>query len=128
MPLVAALLADERFVGSGAGVAAGADVGHWSSWAVWLGCRAPQWRHWQTADGRGVDQITRLIEGIKPVFALGQAGNLASAGEQEKYYRAEVFLQDGSQDYDIVGYTKEQIIIDILSQYERHMQFLHLER
>lgn len=80
--------------------------------------------------GEEVDFVyeVRLIEGIKPVFALGQAGNLASAGEQEKYYRAEVFLQDGSQDYDIVGYTKEQIIIDILSQYERHMQFLHLER
>jgi hypothetical protein len=27
-----------------------------------------------------------------------------------------------------VGYTKEQIINDILDQYERHMQFLHLVR
>ena len=26
------------------------------------------------------------------------------------------------------GYTKEQIINDILDQYERHMQFLHLVR
>ena len=35
---------------------------------------------------------------------------------------------EGSQDYDLVGYTKEQIINDILDQYERHMQFLHLVR
>ena len=80
--------------------------------------------------GEEVDFLyeVRLIEAIKPVFALGQAGNIAPRDEQEKYYRAEVFLSEGSQDYDIVGYTKEQIIIDILNQYERHMQFLHFER
>jgi choline/glycine/proline betaine transport protein len=27
-----------------------------------------------------------------------------------------------------VGYTKDQIINDILDQYERHLQFLHLVR
>ncbi|MGE8458795.1 MAG: hypothetical protein ACN6OY_19710, partial [Pseudomonas alloputida] len=27
-----------------------------------------------------------------------------------------------------VGYSKEQIINDILDQYERHMQYLHLVR
>ncbi len=70
----------------------------------------------------------RLVEAVKPVFALGQAGNIAPGKDQEKYYRAEVFLSEGSQDYDIVGYTKEQVIIDILNQYERHMQFLHFER
>ena len=42
-----------------------------------------------------------------------------------RYYRAEVHLSEGSQNYDLVGYTKEQIINDILDQYERHMQFLH---
>lgn len=70
----------------------------------------------------------RLVEAVKPIFALGQAGNIAPGKDQEKYYRAEVFLSEGSQDYDIVGYTKEQVIIDILNQYERHMQFLHFER
>lgn len=69
-----------------------------------------------------------LIEANKPIFALGQSGNIATDSEHEKYYRAEVFLQEGSQDYDIVGYTQEQIIIDILNQYERHIQFLHMDR
>lgn len=70
----------------------------------------------------------KLVQAIKPVFALGQASNLAAKHDEDKYYRAEVFLAEGSQDYDVVGYTKEQIIIDILNQYERHMQFLHFER
>jgi choline/glycine/proline betaine transport protein len=39
-----------------------------------------------------------------------------------------VYLSEGSQEYDLLGYTKEQIIADILNQYERHMQFLHLKR
>ena len=80
--------------------------------------------------GEEVDFVyqVRLIQAIKPVFALGQAGNLASQQEQEHYYRAEVFLREGSQEYDLVGYSKEQIITDMLNQYERHMQFLHLER
>ncbi len=42
------------------------------------------------------------------------------------YYRAEVYLLQGGQQYDVMGYTKEQIIADILNQYERHMQFIHL--
>ncbi|PLP93058.1 choline transporter [Pseudomonas sp. FFUP_PS_473] len=61
-----------------------------------------------------------------PSFAL------AGLGTQElknrRYYRAEVHLSEGSQDYDLVGYSKEQIINDILDQYERHLQYLHLVR
>lgn len=61
-----------------------------------------------------------------PSFAL------AGLGTQElknrRYYRAEVHLSEGSQDYDLVGYSKEQIINDILDQYERHLQFLHMVR
>ena len=48
--------------------------------------------------------------------------------KNRRYYRAEVHLSEGSQNYDLVGYSKEQIINDILDQYERHMQFLHLVR
>ncbi|MCL1078480.1 BCCT family transporter [Parashewanella spongiae] len=45
-----------------------------------------------------------------------------------KYSRAEVFLNEGGQDYDIMGYTKVQVIGDIIDQYEKHMHFLHLLR
>ena len=56
--------------------------------------------------------------------------NFSERGKSGKqfYYRLETFLYDGSQDNDLVGYTKEQVINDILDQYERHMTFLHLNR
>ncbi|REC95275.1 choline BCCT transporter BetT [Kushneria indalinina] len=46
----------------------------------------------------------------------------------ENYYRLEVHLLEGSQGYDLMGYTEQQVIDDILDQYERHLQFLHLNR
>ncbi|KAB7628278.1 BCCT family transporter [Alkalilimnicola sp. S0819] len=42
------------------------------------------------------------------------------------YFRAEVYLAEGSQHYDVMGYTEEQLIGDVLGQYERHMHYLHL--
>ncbi|WP_422136510.1 BCCT family transporter [Endozoicomonas sp. ALD040] len=48
--------------------------------------------------------------------------------EESKYYRAEVFLREGGQDYDIMGWTREQVIGDIIDQYEKHMHFLHMVR
>lgn len=45
-----------------------------------------------------------------------------------KGYRAEVFLNEGGQDYCIYSYEKEQVIHEILNQYNRHMQFLHIVR
>ncbi|WP_434776988.1 BCCT family transporter [Neisseria sp. Ec49-e6-T10] len=48
--------------------------------------------------------------------------------EDYKYYRADVHLHEGGQDYDVMGWTKEQIINDILDQYEKHLHFLHLVR
>ena len=44
------------------------------------------------------------------------------------YYRLETFLLEGSQGNDLMDYTKEQIINDILDQYERHLTFLHIHR
>ncbi|KEQ16431.1 BCCT family transporter [Endozoicomonas numazuensis] len=48
--------------------------------------------------------------------------------EDSKYYRAEVFLREGGQDYDIMGWSKDQVIGDIIDQYEKHMHFLHMVR
>lgn len=47
---------------------------------------------------------------------------------QVEYYRLETLLFDGLQGNDLSGYTKEQVINDILDKYERHRAFLHINR
>ncbi|WP_411687690.1 choline transporter [Acinetobacter indicus] len=56
--------------------------------------------------------------------------NFSSRGKRTKkyYYRLETYLFEGSQDNDLVGYSKEQVINDILDKYERHLMFLHINR
>lgn len=46
----------------------------------------------------------------------------------DRYYRAEVHLREGGQDYDIMGWHKEEVIHDVLDQYHRHMHFLDTVR
>ena len=49
-------------------------------------------------------------------------------GSPDTYFRAEVHLFEGGQDYDVMGWTKDQLLTDMVSQYERHLQFLHTLR
>src|SRR5690625_4828513 len=50
----------------------------------------------------------------------------AAAEGVHKFYRAEVFLRRGGQAYDIYGYEEQDIIADILDQFEKYMHFLHV--
>lgn len=45
-----------------------------------------------------------------------------------KYYQAEVFLREGGQNYDVMDWTSEDLLQDIIDQYERHLHFLSLVR
>lgn len=60
---------------------------------------------------------------LQPSFMLNEEDE-----EERKYFRAEVFLREGGQGYDIMGWTSEQVIGDIIDQYEKHMHFLHMVR
>ncbi len=79
--------------------------------------------------GDEVDFIYSVITGeiVLPNEALLGDGNDVSS-EAQTYYRAEVHLREGGQDYDVMGWTRDQLIEDVLSQYERHLHFLHLVR
>lgn len=46
--------------------------------------------------------------------------------EQKTFYRAEVFLLQGGQEYDVFGHSKEQIVADAINHFEKHFQYLHL--
>lgn len=60
---------------------------------------------------------------MAPSFMLDDAAEL-----EEQYYQAEVSLREGGQNYDVMEWTKEDILQDIIDQYERHLHFLSVVR
>lgn len=48
--------------------------------------------------------------------------------DEQSYYRVEVHLVEGGQDYDIMGWSKDAVINNIIDQYHKHLHFLHLLR
>ena len=52
----------------------------------------------------------------------------ADDDDEQSYYRAEVHLEEGGQDYDIMGWSKMAVINNIIDQYHKHLHFLHLLR
>ena len=48
--------------------------------------------------------------------------------QQTRSYQAEVFLREGGQNYDVMEWTEEDLLQDIIDQYERHLHFLNLVR
>ncbi|SFP94381.1 choline/glycine/proline betaine transport protein [Geopseudomonas sagittaria] len=59
---------------------------------------------------------------VQPSFVM------LAGDEERKYFRAEVHLLEGGQDYDVMGWSRDEVIDDILDQYEQHMHFLHVVR
>jgi len=66
----------------------------------------------------------RLLENDLPEYA--HSADMRPDDEQKVYYRAEVFLRRGGQSYDIYGFDQQDIITDILDQFEKHLHFLHI--
>jgi len=66
--------------------------------------------------------VYRVQVGSSPVPAYG--GRMV--GSRDSYARLEVHLAEGGQDYDVMGYTRAQVIHDCLDHYERHLEFLRL--
>ncbi|MGO1463126.1 MAG: BCCT family transporter [Marinobacter sp.] len=66
----------------------------------------------------------RLTEREAPEFY-----NVDSTQEGEtsqSYFRAEVFMRRGGQAYDIFGYEENDVIKDILDQFEKYLHFLDI--
>ncbi|WP_407353854.1 BCCT family transporter [Luteimonas sp. R10] len=61
-----------------------------------------------------------------PSFAMSDLRR--KRAEDIRYFRAEVHLREGGQDYDVMGWHKDELIHDVLDQYQRHMHFLHIVR
>lgn len=64
----------------------------------------------------------RLTEHVKPGFAYAEPA--AADSESQLYYRAEVFLRRGGLSYDIYGFEENDVVKDILDQFENYLHFL----
>jgi len=64
----------------------------------------------------------------QPDFITETAETSEAAEDEQSYYRAEVHLGEGGQDYDIMGWSKTAVINNIIDQYHKHLHFLHLLR
>ena len=47
-------------------------------------------------------------------------------GDRDRYARLEVHTVGGGQDYDVMGYSRTQVIHDCLDHYEGHLEFLRI--
>lgn len=61
-------------------------------------------------------------ETLPPSFMREQYPNI------QEYYQAEVALREGGQNYDLMNWTENDILQDIIDQYERHLYFLNVVR
>ncbi|MEJ2090544.1 MAG: BCCT family transporter, partial [Gammaproteobacteria bacterium] len=83
----------------------------------------------EIAHGDELDFVYEVVNREHPLpdgALVGRAMDEMSS--EETYHRAEVHLSEGGQDYDIMGWTSEQIAYDMTEQYERHRHFLHVLR
>ena len=67
-----------------------------------------------------------LSSHIAPSFVVSDLH--MDAARQHHVFRLDVHLSDGAQHYDIMDYPREQIISDILSQYNKHLLYLDMAR
>jgi choline/glycine/proline betaine transport protein len=66
----------------------------------------------------------RLLEHALPDYAYPEM--IREDTSEYHYYRAEVFLRRGGQSYDVYGFDQQDIISDILDQFEKYLHFLHI--
>ncbi|AWL12511.1 Osmo-independent choline transporter BetT1 [Saliniradius amylolyticus] len=85
----------------------------------------------KVSHGEEIDFVyeIRLGRHVRPAFLHPeQEADPDKMSEDKLYYRAEVHLSEGGQDYDIMGWSKEAVIGDVIDHYHKHMHFLHVLR
>ncbi|EMR00370.1 glycine betaine transporter [Paeniglutamicibacter gangotriensis Lz1y] len=70
-------------------------------------------------DHRNFHYQVAAMEAPVPAF-----GARTVSREVDVYYRLEVFTQTGTEGYDLMGLSKQQVINDVLDRYEAHLSFL----
>lgn len=66
----------------------------------------------------------RFVYQLWPVTCPTPTFALRALRPSDTYYRLEVRLRWGFQGYNVLGYDRDQLIGDVLDQYERHLDYL----
>lgn len=66
-----------------------------------------------------------FIYGIMPVQQVAPAYSTLGVGKPTYRHEARTYFSSGGRGYDVVGFTKEQLIADILVQFERYLALVH---
>lgn len=61
----------------------------------------------------------------QPEFASSDTQTV-DENKKSTYYRAEVHLSEGGQNYDIMGWSKIAVINDVIDHFQKHQHFIHL--
>jgi choline/glycine/proline betaine transport protein len=65
---------------------------------------------------------------LPKLHAQPDFANDSDDDNNDVYYRAEVHLGEGGQDYCVMDWSKTALINDVVDQYHKHLYFLHLMR
>lgn len=85
-------------------------------------CRAHLQVNWE--DHAEFSYDIRLTEHEAPEFHNTESQRDPETAES--YYRAEVYMRRGGRAYDIFGYEENDVIKDILDQFEKYLHFLDI--
>ena len=66
-----------------------------------------------------------FIYGIMPVAQHIPAFSTLGVGKPNLRHEARTYFSSGGRGYDVMGFTKEQLIVDILVQFERYLALVH---
>jgi choline/glycine/proline betaine transport protein len=76
-------------------------------------------------------EVRSFVYGVRPVRHLLPAFTAAEAASSEEKrphsWVARTFFSDGSRGYDVMGFSRDQIISDVVAQYERYQALTQLK-
>ncbi|MBD0414768.1 BCCT family transporter [Oryzicola mucosus] len=74
------------------------------------------------------EDFRNFIYGVQRKGHKLPAFSVFEAVKMDQRYEAKTFFSDGSKGYDIMGMSREQIISDVLFQYERYLNIVQSEQ
>lgn len=86
----------------------------------------------QVAETGGIELVVPnegvrdFVYGVLPATRPVAAFSMVQSAEREERWEAKTYFSDGSKGYDLMGMTKEQILADILYQFERYLALVQL--